>query len=325
MIAGNFTNNFQFVPEWLWNMHISPMEFTVYMALRSFSYPTGPTIEMLANKTGFDPEAVLETVQSLDEAGLAEPCSSDEYYQPCNDRWRFCYLKYTKDASNPAPVPAPEEVESEDRLRQLRARLESLNQAQYAADRGAKEADERRQGEAAEWRDAEQKQWEAQQQNLHDPNYLRSGGPVNPDISGMIDAVKHLYWKAMASISDMQHKLAELTGLALLDPDANSAFQESLSQLATDVRTGTVSNVVDYDELEAHDFLYEDEFFNTYADGREIVTKISIESEMDVPEAKDYRFILESPAVVEFPLGLIYHIHPVDPPRDTAMRGEETS
>ena len=110
MIAGNYSNNFQYVPEWLWDKHISPVQFTVYMALRSFSYPTGPTIEMLAAKTGFDPGVVLETVHSLEGVGLAEPCATDEYGRPCDDRWRFCYLKYTKDAPDRAPAPPPDNL-----------------------------------------------------------------------------------------------------------------------------------------------------------------------------------------------------------------------
>ena len=79
MIAGNYSNNFQYVPEWLWDRHISPTEFFLYTALRSFSYPTGPTIEMLAAKTGFDSAVVEDTVRSLHAAGLAEPCLADEY------------------------------------------------------------------------------------------------------------------------------------------------------------------------------------------------------------------------------------------------------
>ncbi|WP_131810000.1 hypothetical protein [Mycolicibacterium fortuitum] len=323
MIAGNFSNNFQYVPEWLWDKHISPVQFTVYMALRSFSYPTGPTIEMLSAKIGFEPEIVLETVQSLNRAGLAEPCPTDEYGQPCDDRWRFCYLKYNRDASDRAPVPAPDNIKLEDRLKQFEAQSKERKEAFYAANPGAKEADERRRLEDAELRAADQKRREDQQRNLLDPNYLRTGGPINPDICGMVDAVKHLCWSAMASISDMQYKLAELTGLALLDPDANSALQEQLCQLAEDVDRATISNVVDRDELEAHDFLYEEEFSNTYSDGREITVKIGIENEMDTPEAKDNRFILESFAVLAFPRGVVYHINPVAPPKTETIRGED--
>lgn len=174
-----------------------------------------------------------------------------------------------------------------------------------------------------EWQAAEQKRWEGQQQNLQDPTNLRSGGPINPDICGMVDTVKRLYWQAMASISDMQYKLAELTGLALLDPDANSKLQEQLCQLAEDVDRASISNVVDRDELEAHDFLYEEEFSNTYSDGREIVIKIGIENEMETPEAKDNRFILESFAVLAFPRGVIYHINPVVFPQADTIRGED--
>jgi hypothetical protein len=323
MITGNYGNNFQYVPEWLWDKHISPVQLTVYMALRSFSYPTGPTIEMLSAKTGFDTGVVLETVQSLDRAGLAEPCATDEYGAPCDDRWRFCYLKYTKDAPDRAPTPAPDNVEPEDRFKQSLAQSMKREEAYYGANPGAKEAAERRKREDADWRAAEQKQWEAQQ-NLHDPNYLRTGGPINPDICGMVDTIKHLYWVAMANISDVQHKLAELTSLALLDPDANWMLQDQLSQLADDVERATVSNVVDRDELEAHDFLYEEEFFNTYADGREIVIKIGIENEMDLPGAENNRFIHESPAALAFPRGVIYHINPVTPPKTETMREENT-
>lgn len=320
MIAGNYSNNFQYVPEWLWDKHISPVQFTVYMALRSFSYPTGPTIEMLAAKTGFDSGVLLETVHGLEGVGLAEPCATDEYGRPCDDRWRFCYLKYTKDAPDRAPAPPPDNLTPEDYLIQFKTQLKNREEAYYAANPGAKEADERRKREAAEWQAAEQKRWEDQRQNLQDPTYLRTGGPINPDIWGMVDTIKHLYWGAMATISDMQHKLAELTGLALLDSDANSRLQEQLCRLADDVDGATISNVVDRDELEAHDFLYEEEFSNTYTDGREIVIKIGIENEMDVPEAKDNRFILESLAVLAFLRGVIYHINPVGPPRaETAL------
>jgi hypothetical protein len=53
MIAGNYSNNFQYVPHWLWDKHISPTEFLLYMALRSFGYPTGPTIdELVADLNG---------------------------------------------------------------------------------------------------------------------------------------------------------------------------------------------------------------------------------------------------------------------------------
>src|ERR1700722_3180606 len=106
MIAGNYANNFEFVPTWLWDQSISPTEFVLYMALRSFSYPTGPTIEMLAAKTGFDSTVVEETVRNLHEAGLAERCLTDEYGESCNDRWVFTYLKYTQNALDRAPVPA---------------------------------------------------------------------------------------------------------------------------------------------------------------------------------------------------------------------------
>src|SRR4030088_2024723 len=115
----------------------------------------------------------------------------------------------------------------------------------------------------------------------------------------------------MANIADMQYTLAELTGLALLDPDANWTLQNQLSQLAEDVEQATVSNVVDRDELEAHDFLYEEEFFNTYDDGRAIVIKIGIWNEIDMPESENNRFIHESPAGWAFPRGVIYHINPV--------------
>jgi hypothetical protein len=33
MIAGNFSNNFQYVPEWLWDKHITALDFVMYMAL----------------------------------------------------------------------------------------------------------------------------------------------------------------------------------------------------------------------------------------------------------------------------------------------------
>ena len=323
VIAGNYSNNFQYVPEWLWDRRISPLQFTVYMALRSFSYPTGPTIDMLSAKTGFAPQVTLATVQSLDRAGLAEPCPTDEYGEPCDDRWRFCYLKYVKDDPDRAPTPAADSLRPEDRLAQFKAQMKKREEALYAANPGAKEARERREREDAEWRAAERKQWETQQQNLRDPNYPRTGGPINPDLNGMVDTIKHLYWATMADISEMQHKLAELTGLALLDPDANSTLQNELSQLAEDIEWATVPNVVDRAELEARDFLYEEEFFNTYTDGREIVIKIGVENEMDLPEAKNFRFIHESPATLAFPRGVIYHINAVVPPEAHVMRGQD--
>jgi hypothetical protein len=34
-IAGNYSNNFQYVPEWLWDKDLTPADFLMYMALRS--------------------------------------------------------------------------------------------------------------------------------------------------------------------------------------------------------------------------------------------------------------------------------------------------
>ena len=67
----------------------------------------------------------------------------------------------------------------------------------------------------------------------------------------------------------------------------------------------------------------EEEFFNTYTDGREIVIKIGVENEMDLPEAKNFRFIHESPATLAFPRGVIYHINAVVPPEAHVMRGQD--
>lgn len=52
------------------------------MALRSFSYPTGPTVEMLVEKTGFDPGVVQKTLWRLHAADLAERCVEDEFGEP---------------------------------------------------------------------------------------------------------------------------------------------------------------------------------------------------------------------------------------------------
>jgi hypothetical protein len=315
MIAGNYTNNFQYVPEWLWDKHISSTEFLLYMALRSFSYPTGPTIEMLAAKTGFDPAAVLETVLRLEKADLAEPCPTDEYGEPCDNRWRFCYLKYSKDAADRAPAPPPRNLMPEEIRHQFEVTMAKDQEAYYAAHPGAKEAGQRGRQENAEWAAAERKQWEQQEQNLRDPNYLRSGGPINPDIRGMVDRIKHLYWTAMADISSIQYRLGDLAGLALLDPDANHTLQNDLSELADAIWSATVSNVVDRAEVKAEDYLYEQEFENTYFDGREIAIRIHVENELDAAKAAHTGAILESFAVLEFPRGVIYHINPVDPPR----------
>jgi len=66
--------------------------------------------------------------------------------------------------------------------------------------------------------------------------------------------------------------------------------------------------VLDYTEIEAHDYLYEEEFWNTFTDGREIAIRIKVEEERHVGAP-----ILESPATIEFPHGTIYHINPVTP------------
>ena len=102
VIAGNYANNFQYAPEWLWEKNLTPTEFMTYMALRYFSYPTGPTVAMLVDKTGFDTAVIEETLHSLLERELVEPCVEDEFGQPADDRWRFCYYKYVKDAPDQA-------------------------------------------------------------------------------------------------------------------------------------------------------------------------------------------------------------------------------
>ena len=124
----------------------------------------------------------------------------------------------------------------------------------------------------------------------------------------MVDTVKHLGWSALAQIAGIQYHLAELTGLALLDPDANDTLQNELHHLAEAVEWGAIRGVLDYTEIEAHDYLYEEEFWNTFTDGREIAIRIKVEEERHVGAP-----ILESPATIEFPHGTIYHINPVTP------------
>jgi hypothetical protein len=314
MIAGNFSNNFQYVPEWLWDRHISPTEFLLYMALRSFSYPTGPTIDMLAAKTGFDSAVVKETVRRLHEAGLAEPCLTDEYGEPCNDRWVFKYLKYTQNAPDRAPVPAPDNLTAAEILRQSEMLSERRGREYYAAHPEAEEEQRR-------WREENALRFaligervEQESRNLGDPNYLRSPGPINPDILGMVDTIKYTYYAAGEQLAEMQYKLAELTGLALLDPDANDGLQDTLVKLWEIVNHGTLSNVRDEDGA---DDIYFEEFDNTYSDGREILTKIQVESEMDSEGAVEFNhFILGDGATNDFPRGVIYHISPVIPPRE---------
>jgi hypothetical protein len=314
LIAGNYSNNFQYVPEWLWDRHISPTEFVLYMALRSFSYPTGPTIDMLAAKTGFDSAVVEDTVRSLHAVGLAEPCLADEYGESCNDRWVFTYLKYTKNAADRAPVPPPDDVTIEERQRQYEVLSERRKREYYAAHPGAEEADRCRreefEAEAALFREG----IEQANRNLVDPNYVRSPGPINPDIVGMVDAIKYTYYAAGEQLAEMHYKLGELTGLALLDPDANSGLQTTLYRLWEIIHHGTLSNVLDHDNA---DDIYLAEFENTYSDGREILTKIRVESEMDSEGAREFnRFILGDGATNDFPRGVIYHINPVKPGDD---------
>jgi len=308
VIAGNYANNFQYAPEWLWEKNLTPTQFMTYMALRYFSYPTGPTVAMLVDKTGFDTAVIEETLHSLLERELVEPCVEDEFGQPADDRWRFCYYKYVKDAPDQAPVPVPDDSDPEYHLKQFQARMARSKEAFYAANPGAKEAEERRALDEAEWHAAERRQFEEQRKKLDDPNYLRSGGPINPDINGMVDTVKHLGWSALAQIAGIQYHLAELTGLALLDPDANDTLQNELHHLAEAVEWGAIRGVLDYTEIEAHDYLYEEEFWNTFTDGREIAIRIKVEEERHVGAP-----ILESPATIEFPHGTIYHINPVTP------------
>jgi hypothetical protein len=314
LIAGNYSNNFQYVPEWLWDRHISPTEFLLYMALRSFSYPTGPTIDMLAAKTGFDSAVVKETVRSLHEAGLAEPCLTDEYGEPCNDRWVFKYLKYTQNAPDRAPVPVPGDLTMAEILRQYEMLSERRQREYYAAHPEAEEADKRRREGNALQDALYRERIEQQSRNLVDPNYLRSPGPINPNILGMVDTIKYTYYAAVEQLAEMHYKLAELTGLALLDPDANNGLQNTLATLWEILYHGTVSNVRDDDNA---DDIYFAEFDNTYSDGREILTKIQVESEMESEGAVEFnRFILGDGATDEFPRGVIYHINPVTPPRE---------
>jgi hypothetical protein len=62
--------------------------------------------------------------------------------------------------------------------------------------------------------------------------------------------------------------------------------------------------------------IYFDEFDNTYSDGREILTKIRVESGVDSEGALNFnRFIHGDGATQEFPRGVIYHINPVTPPK----------
>ena len=179
VIAGNYANNFQYAPEWLWEKNLTPTEFMTYMALRYFSYPTGPTVAMLVDKTGFDTAVIEETLGSLLERELVEPCVEDEFGQPADDRWRFCYYKYVKDAPDQAPVPVSDDSDPEYHLKQFQARMARSKEAFYAANPGAKEAEERRALDEAEWHAAERRQFEEQRKKLDDPNYVRSGGPIN--------------------------------------------------------------------------------------------------------------------------------------------------
>jgi hypothetical protein len=112
-IAGNYGNNFQYAPEWLWDKHLAPTDFVMYMALRSFFYPTGPTVDMLAEKTGWTPGDVQKSLWRLHHAELAERCLKDEYGEPCDDRWRFVYYKYVKDAPDQAPPPSLDKLDRE--------------------------------------------------------------------------------------------------------------------------------------------------------------------------------------------------------------------
>jgi hypothetical protein len=312
-IAGNFSNNFQYVPEWLWHKHISPTEFLLYMALRSFSLPTGPTIEMLAAKTGFDSVVVEETVRSLHGVGLAEPCLTDEDGEPCNNRWVFTYLKYTQNAPDRAPVPAPDDLTMAEIQRQWETRYERRTREYYAEHPEEEEAEKRRREDNAVQDALLRERIEQESRNLVDPNYLRSPGPINPDVLGVVDEIKYMYYAAGEQLAEMQYKLAELTGLALLDPDANGDLQNTLVKLWEIIYHGTLSNV--RHDADADDVYFE-EFDNTYSDGREILTKIRIESEMDSEGALDFnRFVHGDGATEDFPRGVIYQINPVNPPK----------
>ncbi len=303
MIARNFSNNFQYVPEWLWDKKLTPTEFLLYMALRSFGYPTGPTIDMLMEKTGFDRAVVEETLTSLFQAGLADPCLKDEWGQPCDDRFVFCYLKNVKGAPDQAPQPHRNGLSEQDRLRLQLARQQEKREF------------------AEKHRDSVEdvlfrEQMVEHGANLNDPNYLRTAGPINPDIVGMVDTIKHFYWTAAEQLAEMQYELAELAGLALLDPEGNVGLQQRLVSLYEDLYNATTSNVRDSDSTSD---MYWDEFDNTYSDGREIKVAIRVDPHEDSNWEFNH-FLQGDGAVNDFPRGTIYHINP--PPRRPGMEDE---
>jgi hypothetical protein len=299
MIAGNYSNNFQFVPHWLWDMHLSPAEFLIYMALRSFAYPVGPRIDELVAKTGFTRPVVEQALARLQEADLAAPCLRDQFGERCDDRWVFNYLKNAANAPDRAPAPVPDLPPAEDMQRVHQALL----------DRGKALSEEHQR----DW--AELHERVAQQdKNLNDPTYLRSPGPINPDICGMVDQVKHAFWCTAEGLAEMHYRLAELTGLGLLDPDANNHLQDGLVALCEHLYRGTLCAVRDPDN---GDDVYYDEFDNTFGDGHEIRTLIRIEPWEDSAGSWEFNaFVHGDGATNDYPRGTVYHVNPVRPTRD---------
>jgi len=70
----------------------------------------------------------------------------------------------------------------------------------------------------------------------------------------MVDTVKHLGWSALAQIAGIQYHLAALTGLAMLDPDANDTLQNELHHLADRIgrRLPNRDTAIDASEHDRH-------------------------------------------------------------------------
>jgi hypothetical protein len=134
--------------------------------------------------------------------------------------------------------------------------------------------------------------------------------PVNPNVDNIADRAKHGYAAAMRLLAALQYRLAELAGTGRLDADESMRLQTSLAQVGEELYLGTLCAERD----ENTDDRTWDEADNTYSDGRPVKVQIWIEPEAESDFNWEHnRFLLDSGAVNDYPLGTICYIAPVEP------------
>jgi hypothetical protein len=137
---------------------------------------------------------------------------------------------------------------------------------------------------------------------------------VNPNAQDIADKAKYEYVGVTERLGAMHDRLTELADTGLLDADESLNLQDDLFLIWESVCEATLFAVVPADaDWEDWDTLAED--WNTYSDGRTVVTRVRIEprSHTDPNSARnqeDNKYLHFCATGDE---GVIYYVAPPDP------------